>query len=655
MKNFVAESKIIKWIILLPIIGVILTSFILTNIFISSKHKAHNLEIVNIEKNHISNLKGKIEERIKYISLLLSNNYINQLLESKKEVKDKITIGYAILENIYQNNKHLSKNELYKVIDESMRNIRFFDNKTGYFFIQDISSGTAISMPANPNLVGKDIRHIVDKKGMNLYDSFMKVLDKDNEGYHEWYWNKPNSNIQSKKIGYIKKFEPLNLYIGTAIYLEDLRTTIVNENLNFVNTLEYNDNSYIFIMNSKGTALVHKNKKILDVPLEKLDKKIKKNVEDIITKAKKSNNAFIEYTQSEELFKDINPSKKISYIKYIPILDWVIGTGLYTDKLNQQIKQKRMELKITLEDDIKTIIKVSALVSFIIIILIILLSKRIKKLFKFYSQRLEEANIRLKNLNDELEKKVKEQVSDIREKDIILNQQSKLAAMGEMLGNIAHQWRQPLSAISTLASGIRVQKEMNLIDDKQVDADLQNIVKSTSILSKTIDDFRNFYSQKKVKNEFELNNTINQVLSLISANIKNHYIELIIDIEDVKLNTYENELVQVILNIMNNAKDALIDKNDPKLIFIKTYKKENIFIIEIFDNAGGIKNDIIDRIFEPYFTTKFKAQGTGIGLYMTKNIIENSLKGDIQVKNNTFQYKDKEYLGALFKIELPLS
>jgi len=656
MKNIVNETKIIKWIILLPIIGVILTSFILTNIFISSKHQAHDLEIKNLKEKHISNLKEKIKERIEYVSILLNNNYQNQLIESRESVKGMVNIGHTLIENIYKNNKNLSEEKLYKTIDEKMKNIRFFKNDTGYFFIQSLKTGVSISLPANPDLVGTNLSQILDKDGKNLFQKFKQVLNKDKEGYVKWYWNKPNSNKKIQKIGYAKKFEPLDLYIGSAVYLEDVKEKISNTTKKFVKSLIYDDNSYIFIMDTKGTALVHKNESIINIPIHNLDKNIQKNVQKIIDETKFSEGIFLEYLQSKELFKDFSQSKKISYVKRIPILDWIIGTGLYTNDLEKQIKTKHAELEKFLEEDIKTIIFVSSIVTFFIIILLIILSKRIKNLFQFYSQKLEDNNSKLIALNNELEKKVEKQVSNIREKDIILNQQSKLAAMGEMLGNIAHQWRQPLSAISTIASGIRVQKEMGIIiDDKQLDKDLDGIVKSTIILSDTIDDFRNFYSQNKHKNKFGIENTIEQVLNLISANIKNKGIELIFDTQNIELNSYENELIQVILNIMNNAKDALLEIEGKKYIFVKTKKETNTITIQIYDNARGIKENILNRVFEPYFTTKFKSQGTGIGLYMTKNIIESSLNGQIFVENKEFVFKDKEYKGALFTIKLPLS
>ncbi|MGB0989428.1 MAG: PAS domain-containing sensor histidine kinase [Halarcobacter sp.] len=241
---------------------------------------------------------------------------------------------------------------------------------------------------------------------------------------------------------------------------------------------------------------------------------------------------------------------------------------------------------------------------------------------------------------------------DVTDKKLI-ESQSKLASMGEMIGNIAHQWRQPLSAISTLASGIRVKKEVGEISNEDLDKDLQAIVTSTKLLSNTIDDFRNYYSKDKHIKEFKIEDTLNNVLSLISANLDNKEIELIFSIDDVSINSYENELIQVLLNILNNAKDALLERETPRYIFITIKKQKENVLIEIYDNAGGIKKDIISRVFEPYFTTKFKSQGTGIGLYMTKNIIDSNLKGKIEVENKSFTYDNQKFKGALFKIKLP--
>ncbi len=235
-------------------------------------------------------------------------------------------------------------------------------------------------------------------------------------------------------------------------------------------------------------------------------------------------------------------------------------------------------------------------------------------------------------------------------------QQSKMAAMGEMIENIAHQWRQPLSLISTCASGIKLQKDMNVLDDKILDESIDNIVETSYHLSSTIDDFREFFKQNKQKSLFETSKLFNKALKLLSPKLQNKSIHLVDNIENIPMKTLDNELIHVIMNLLNNAYDVLEadDELDKKLILINAYEKNNHYIITIQDNAKGIDSSIIDRVFEPYFTTKHKSQGTGIGLYMSKEIIERHLHGTLSVKNCTFTYENSTHTGASFKIKLPL-
>jgi len=252
---------------------------------------------------------------------------------------------------------------------------------------------------------------------------------------------------------------------------------------------------------------------------------------------------------------------------------------------------------------------------------------------------------------------LKELEIDKIKKDELVYQQSKMAAMGEMLGNIAHQWRQPLSTISTASTGTKLQKEMNCLSDEQLDSALVTINNSAQYLSQTIDDFRGFFnpSNNKIK-EFDILDTFIRTLKLISAQFNAKDIEIIKVIKPQKLSSIENELIQVLINILNNSRDALITKEKGKrLLFINTYTKEKNLYIEILDNAGGIQKDIINRIFEPYFTTKHKSQGTGIGLYMSQDIISNHLNGSLSVSNKNFVYEDVPYISACFTIGIPLA
>ena len=255
--------------------------------------------------------------------------------------------------------------------------------------------------------------------------------------------------------------------------------------------------------------------------------------------------------------------------------------------------------------------------------------------------------------SDITEQKIKEKL--LREKSDILYQQSKMAAMGEMIQNIAHQWRQPLSVISSAATGILVQKEIGVSNEEDEKVSLKAINKSSQYLSETIDDFRNFLKLDKKLEIFRVDKAIEEAISLSNIKTNNQEIIFLFDFDDIEINGIKNEFIQVILNILNNAKDALIQNIETdKYIFIDLYiKDENVFI-KIKDNAGGIPNDIINRIFEPYFTTKHQSKGTGIGLYMSEEIIKNHMNGSLSVVNEVYEYEGIEYTGANFLIKINL-
>ncbi|PUE64569.1 sensor histidine kinase [Arcobacter lacus] len=248
-------------------------------------------------------------------------------------------------------------------------------------------------------------------------------------------------------------------------------------------------------------------------------------------------------------------------------------------------------------------------------------------------------------------------ISEIKRKENLLAEQSKLAAMGEMIGNIAHQWRQPLNIISIAATNAKLKKEMNLLtDDILLDA-LKLISDTTEHLSNTIDVFTDFLKEDKEKSLFNLSQNIKNNISLIETILNENKIKIELDLDDeIYIYNFSNEFSQALINILHNAKDALNSTksiDELRLIKISTKQLLNNIEISISDNAGGINKDIIDKIFEPYFTTKHKFQGTGLGLYMTRKIIKSSMKGEIIASNERFTYNQRNYEGAHFKILLP--
>jgi signal transduction histidine kinase len=238
---------------------------------------------------------------------------------------------------------------------------------------------------------------------------------------------------------------------------------------------------------------------------------------------------------------------------------------------------------------------------------------------------------------------------------IVLNQtqliqSAKMAQMGEMIGNIAHQWRQPLSLVSSVASKIKLNYQLGMQPDpKEIEGDMDLLLDKAHYLSSTIDTFRDFIKEEKEFKEVVLQDRIDTALNIVKDTLKSFKIDFInaADPSPIRFKTVVGELDQVIINIINNAKDALLENyiSNP-WVKLDVYQEENRLIITIEDNAGGIPEEILPKIFNPYFTTKHQSQGTGLGLHMSYKIMSESLKGTLYVKNTEN--------GAKFFIEHPL-
>ncbi|MCZ6117792.1 sensor histidine kinase [Campylobacter ureolyticus] len=267
----------------------------------------------------------------------------------------------------------------------------------------------------------------------------------------------------------------------------------------------------------------------------------------------------------------------------------------------------------------------------------------LKELNLSLEEKVKEQTKELLDLNKSLENRVKEEILKNEEKNRLLSQQARLISMGEMIGNIAHQWRQPLSEL-----GIDLFKmKQNIKDEEKFIHTYEHAKTVIKNMSNTIDDFRNFFKSDKEKEEFSIKEAIDKSLGMLEGTFKKEGIRIeILKNEDVKISGIKAEFSQVIINILTNAKDAMqnLDPKD-KIIKIKIYKNDKFAFVSIYNNGENIKDSIMDKLFDPYFTTKHKSVGTGIGLYMCKMIITN-MNGNIYVKN----LKN----GVDFCIEIPL-
>jgi len=241
---------------------------------------------------------------------------------------------------------------------------------------------------------------------------------------------------------------------------------------------------------------------------------------------------------------------------------------------------------------------------------------------------------------------IEREMAKNRQKDQQLLEQSRFAQMGEMIAMIAHQWRQPLSAISAASAGIKLKAKMNKLDNDRAIVLADKIADYAQHLSHTIDDFREFFKSNKEKKETSYEDIVSCVLNIVEENIQSKNIILQKNLQcQERFESYPNEIKQVLLNLLKNAEDVLLEKGIPEAeISVRTYKENSDLVLEVRDNAGGIPSEVLGKIFDPYFSTKTQKDGTGLGLYMSKIIVEEHCGGTLEAFNSE--------KGAVFKIVL---
>ncbi len=375
------------------------------------------------------------------------------------------------------------------------------------------------------------------------------------------------------------------------------------------------------------------------------DEKNRKFRQEFLEDIKLKGESYTQYSYKKVFTDEVK--QKLSYFKYFPNWNWVIAVGVYVDDIEKEIAVKKESLKKRVQKQVIQNILLFLLFLAIAIFISILVSKKIDRVLKNYQRKVRLKSQALKELNETLEKRVEDEIEKNREHEEILVQKSKFIALGEMISNIAHQWRQPLSELSSIFMNIKFMYSMGKLDDKVMNEKSKEAEIVLDYMSNTIDGFRNFFIPKKEKERFHLSSDMDSIMTIISSALLNNNITINFSIdENIYLNTYKNEFEQVILNIIKNAKDILLEKKVENPL-IKVYTKEGEKNIKIFieDNGGGIEVKPKNKIFEPYFTTKKDSDGTGIGLYMSKIIVEKNMNGKLRVKDGEF--------GAKFEISIP--
>jgi signal transduction histidine kinase len=634
---YLANEKNLLFIIryLLSIV-ILLFSIVLTSFLYFENKEAFEKIKQETEVKFINEKKQLIKEQIDNIYDYVIDEQNNTEENLKESLKTKTYDIHNVIVNIYNQYKDIySKEELTVLIKNVIKDMKFNDNR-GYFFIYD-KKGTNIYHGLDSKLEGKNLINHQDTKSVYVLKESLDLLKNSDESYQTWHWRKSQAdNHEYKKIGFIKNINELGWFIGTGEYVEDFNKNIQAQVLKQINRFSFGKNSYFIVTDKDNNYISHINKDLIG---QNAFKKLKSlngsdDLEKILKVIKESKGyIFLQYYKPNTTIV----KSKIIYLKTIPKWDWVISTGFYKDDVDVLIDKEKELLALDYEKNMKELCIFSLLLTFILLGISFFISYIIEKRMNIYKDNI-------KGYMDENQKQYE-----------LLAQKTKLIAMGQMLENIAHQWRQPLSLITISTSTIKIQKELNILEDDFLQSSLNTIENSAYHLSETIEDFRDFFKPDKEKSLFSMNSVIDKTFKLLQTQFDNKQIKVIKNIENLTINGFEREFLQVLLNILKNSMDALDLVDTERYVFIDIFKENSTLFIKIKDSASGIKEDIIKRIFEPYFTTKHQSQGTGIGLYMSEEIITKHMDGELTVQNVDYEFEGKRLIGAMFIISLPIN
>ena len=561
IKQTVEEKNTKRIILLGSTFVVIIVSLIIAYALISTEIKEF--------KNHLKTFKSTLLEREKLAIKAVVENLINdivyeenlKIVEIQKKIKNQTIIASDLIKIILSNHKNLNKEESIQKVKEVIKKISYI--KDVEFFIFD-TTGTLIFQK---NSTLPERKNFIDLKDIDGVDFIKEIVQ--NGGFVNYLWFVPKSNKVSKKITYSIKIEELDITIGSGEFLD--REHSLNESiLDKINQEKFGVNDFVFIYEIMSlSSSKNYSKLILSKNIITDDKELIA-IENILENSEYKGNIFYEY------------DNKLTYSAFLFDDRTFISAGVNLDSIKEIIPRETKISHINLNKKILFLLLNILGISIVFFIFSYFMAKKIEKMFK---------NYRLKIANSQQ----------------LLIQKSKMASMGEMIGNIAHQWRQPLSQISGIFLDVETAHSHKELDEKYLATRVNQANDLLEYMSKTIDDFKEFYNPNGEEKEFNILYSTQNALKIIDSSLKFYNIKVHIDIDkSLYIKGLSNEFAQVILNLLSNAKDVAI-KRDVKNPEIKIHSKikNEIAYLHVEDNCGGIDNDIKEKIFEPYFVVKY--------------------------------------------------
>ena len=419
--NYKKGQNLTKWILILPIVGFIITAFLFIQTFINYEKNSYKneLRLNNTQTIKINKLfaKTKVEEIFDFIQL----NTQSLKLEAKEDSKEMVNYAYKIIENVYEHNKNLPKNKILQLISNKLNDMRFFKHLDGYFYITNMQ-GTMLMHPIDSSLIGKNLLSLKDVKGKMFIKEAIRILETKNQDEHEYYWRKGNSKKIVKKYVSIKKFAALDIFISTGRYEDNILRDIKNRIQKILINMRYGEKGYIFAYDGKGNTISHIKKEFIGINRWNSVVHDEHLVRQLIRGAKSNEEGFFKSYIAR--FDPVTKTEayKISYIKYVPEFDWIIGTGVYGKDVQEELKEKEKSIKENFNETISNLIWYSFVILIIILIGTYFIFTKLRIILKNYQDNLIEYNLKTTQQKENLSYQLRHDILTSLANRILLNE-----------------------------------------------------------------------------------------------------------------------------------------------------------------------------------------------------------------------------------------
>ena len=600
------KEKFIPYLIVaIPLTLVLTASFFITSFYLDKVEGYFDSAKGRAIKEHIDSKKIKSELWAKQLNLLFEYKYNKLEKGLKTTLQTKVQTASQSAKYIYEKYKNTkSTTEIKQRIVDTLK-VMNFNDKSSKIFITDYDANIILG---DDKKYGADY---IDADNRSIVLEEIQSVRKHGQGYlrSRDFYTKQYQRILVKDLGVFNWF--VGCRISESHRIDQLKMALLGmlssiplDNSNFMGLYEGEQNLFLSL---KMQSLFTQNS------LKKISKSL----------------------SQKSSWHQAKQSGYYYFSTYYKPLDWYLVYGFDISTMSKQEISKQKHLENLLDNELEFIVKVSASIVFFVVILSLILSKKINEIFKEYQAQVKQRTQELEDLNLFLENRVSKEVQAHREKEKILIQRSKMADMGDMLSMIAHQWRQPLNQMSYVFMNIESVCQDKNTDKKYLEEKLQEGTELLEFMSTTIDDFKNYFQPDKEKEFVLVSDIVKTSVALMKNPLKMNNIEIELHSQGRDLtHIYKNEFTQVILNLIKNAKDVLtLNKIQNPKITISSISQNDKLVVKVCDNGGGVHAKIRDKIFEPYFSTKDKKSGTGLGLYMSKMIIEEHMGGELEFVN----------------------